>query len=349
MTFAMTQADFLAKKEISPQEWDEAEIDWATLVEIAEDFNSRYEHLCSNAEYISSRLRTFPGVHSVRWRIKNVENLLKKIIRKKLNPTSHKKWRNVNAENYATVVTDLIGVRALHLLTNECIGIDEEIRKEWRPTEVTIWRRDGDAKIEQLKKPQATFKLHPAGYRSIHYLVKAQEKLTVEIQVRTIFQEGWSEIDHKVKYPDHSNNKQIEYFLKLFNSLAGSADDMGSYIVDLVRYLEEKESRITHFEELAHQQTLTELSVDEHLDRLTSLQKQDTESQNLIKKLRAEIQKLRSANIESLLVAANVGVSLQGGTPIHHLSYGDAVAFANATGTATVTRFRGAKKKNTPD
>lgn len=40
-------------------------------------------------------------------------------------------------------------------------------------------------------------------YRSIHYIIEtkpAKKTYFAEIQVRTIFEEGWSEIDHTVRY-----------------------------------------------------------------------------------------------------------------------------------------------------
>ena len=63
-----------------------------------------------------------------------------------------------------------------------------------------------------------------------------------EVQVRTIFEEGWSEIDHNIRYPNHSDDKIISQFLVVFNRLAGSADEMGSYIQFLKSALEERES-----------------------------------------------------------------------------------------------------------
>lgn len=334
MIFSMTQDEFLTKKDISKQEWEEASIEWKALVEIAQDFCMRQEHFESNAEYISARLRTFPGVHSVRWRIKNIDNLLKKIVRKKLDPNSHKKWKDVNVNNYLKVVTDLIGVRALHLIKEECVEIDEAIHKEWKPTEVTIWRREGDAQIDTLRKPRTATKLHPDGYRSIHYLVKAQEKLTAEIQVRTIFQEGWSEIDHRVKYPDHSDNKQIEYFLRLFNSLAGNADEMGSYIIGLVKHLKDNETQTSKMQELIDQKNRAEENITEQLDLLAALKNQDAASQDLISKLRAQILKLQSANAQSLIAATISGTAH--GTVINKLIYGAGVALASARAGAGV-------------
>lgn len=59
----------------------------------------------------------------------------------------------------------------------------------------------------------------------------------VEIQVRTIFEEGWSEIDHNVRYPRLSSDPYLTDFLTMFNRLAGSADEMGTFIKALSQHL----------------------------------------------------------------------------------------------------------------
>ena len=59
-----------------------------------------------------------------------------------------------------------------------------------------------------------------------------------EIQVRTIFEEGWSEIDHKIRYPYDADNPVLGQFLVVFNRLAGSADEMGSFVKLLKRKLD---------------------------------------------------------------------------------------------------------------
>lgn len=38
--------------------------------------------------------------------------------------------------------------------------------------------------------------------QSVHYLIRDKESgLCIEVQVRTLFEEAWSEIDHKLRYP----------------------------------------------------------------------------------------------------------------------------------------------------
>ena len=52
----------------------------------------------------------------------------------------------------------------------------------------------------------------------------------VEIQVRTIFEEGYGEIDHRLRYSHHEIPEILKSNLMLFNRIVGSADEMASLI-----------------------------------------------------------------------------------------------------------------------
>ena len=52
----------------------------------------------------------------------------------------------------------------------------------------------------------------------------------VEIQVRTILEEAWSEIDHIIRYPYEDGKKALPPYLLFLNRLLGNADEMGSFI-----------------------------------------------------------------------------------------------------------------------
>ncbi len=72
-----------------------------------------------------------------------------------------------------------------------------------------------------------------SGYRSVHYLIEfypTSQKVIAEIQVRTIFEEGYGEIDHQLRYSHKEIPKVLEANLLLFNRIAGSADEMASFI-----------------------------------------------------------------------------------------------------------------------
>ena len=321
MRFEVELGAFLDVSGISADDWAKSQADWVQLVEIANDFQAQLPALTSAAEQISSRIRTFEGVHSVRWRIKDVNHLIKKIIRKKMEEPVKDKWKNISVENYLEVVTDLIGVRALHLFKDGCINIDASIRDVWELCEpVIVYIRKGDEPIAELLDRGAQAEVHGAGYRSIHYIVQSQPEkkvLRAEIQVRTIFQEAWSEIDHKVKYPDHSKNEHIKVFLDLFNVLAGSADEMGSFVKNLTFVLNsnesEKNAAVEERKRAIHERDAALANIAARVNDLDALKRQDAKSQGIIRNLKADLDRLRASQIPSgidwLTASAGVGAA----------------------------------------
>ncbi|MEK6264035.1 MAG: GTP pyrophosphokinase, partial [Clostridium sp.] len=72
-----------------------------------------------------------------------------------------------------------------------------------------------------------------SGYRSVHYLIEffpTSQKVIAEIQVRTIFEEGYGEIDHQLRYSHKEIPEVLALNLLLFNRIAGSSDEMASLI-----------------------------------------------------------------------------------------------------------------------
>ncbi|MDQ3817227.1 MAG: RelA/SpoT domain-containing protein [Acidobacteriota bacterium] len=142
--------------------------------------------------------------------------------------------------NYEDRITDVIGVRVLHLFKEEWAGIHDYITEIWELKEMPIAyvrKGDRDELINLFKDKGCLVKNHQYGYRSVHYLVKSQpskELHVTEVQVRTIFEEGWSEIDHRVRYPYHRDDPALLAQSRILNGLAGSADDMGTELRKLL-------------------------------------------------------------------------------------------------------------------
>lgn len=207
---------FLENNRITHEDWEKAAIEFDDLKAIALDHAAKVTSLDDAASYLAKILQKCPQVHSVRWRVKNPEHLIEKIVRKRV--LGSEKYLTINTENYTEIITDLIGVRVLHLFKYEWVNIQEHILAHWKTEEAPIaYIRSGDEGeiIESYKANSCEVKNHPVGYRSIHYVISTQptlKKVFSEIQVRTIFEEGWSEIDHKIRYPNFSNNELISYF-----------------------------------------------------------------------------------------------------------------------------------------
>lgn len=235
---------------ISEASITEANISIEHLAAIDDDFAKLNPQLDQAAEFITRFLLKAKDIHSVRYRLKNPEHLLRKIIRKKKENC----LREITPGNYRSEITDLIGVRAIHLFKEDWKKVNDFIMNTWEVHEQpTAYVRAGDTEeySDMFKEGGCEIKPHQFGYRSVHYIIKtrpAKEEILAEIQVRTIFEEGWSEIDHKVRYPSRNSNELIDYLLLVMNRLAGSADELGSFTKKLGLHM--LESRLDYEEKL---------------------------------------------------------------------------------------------------
>lgn len=263
----MKLEEFLENNRISSDDWKNANIDFEELLKIEADYKNQMAHLNESAEFLGKVLQKCPQVHSVRWRVKDPMHVLEKIIRKRASGSE--KYKGISVKNYSEIITDLVGVRVLHLFKNEWLDIHEYIKRCWNPVEgVVAYIREGDegGVVDSYKENDCAVQVHSAGYRSIHYIISTQPtlvKVFSEIQVRTIFEEGWSEIDHKVRYPNFLENKLVSYFLTIFNRMAGSADEMGTFVNDLVADIKWKELQLE----------LKQNEQEEHLKKIEALAK----------------------------------------------------------------------------
>ncbi|MBF9239503.1 RelA/SpoT domain-containing protein [Hymenobacter sp. BT683] len=216
---------------------------------IRQDFVKKvtsYEH---TAQYITNLLLKTPGVHSVRYRVKNPLHLHKKIVRKKLENNE----RVITLATYEEEITDLAGIRILHLFKSDWQHIHKFIMNTWTLKERPIaYHRQGDSPAFLKMFEECDIKEHPYGYRSVHYIIETsptKAKRYIELQVRTIFEEGWSEIDHKVRYPSFSDNPLTNSLLMILNRLAGSADEMSSFVQELSIHLEQSQHELEKMQE----------------------------------------------------------------------------------------------------
>ncbi|MCP3323011.1 RelA/SpoT domain-containing protein [Aeromonas hydrophila] len=296
-------ATFLEKNRITEDEFTQANIEWELLKSIGLNHESLFDVRKESAEFFARVIQGCNKVHSVRWRVKDPEHLMEKIIRKRIPDTKNfnKLYLNIDVENYHEMVTDLVGIRALHLFKDDYIEINNYLMERWIHTskeKPTYYYRSGDehGAVPEIfnKKP------HPAGYRSIHYIFESQPlniKLYSEVQVRTIFEEGWSEIDHKVRYPNFSEEQTTKYFLDIFNRLAGSADEMGSFVKALDVELKNRATLLTiandERQKLKLENEASMASIDRLIDELESSKGKINASSNLIANLKREVERLK--------------------------------------------------------
>lgn len=285
------------KLNISEKSMANCPISKEELRRIYEDYSDNLPKLEKiRTEILASLNEGLSGeVHSIRCRIKKPDHLIGKIIRGVYrNP---KKYHLISVENYKKIITDFIGVRIIILDKRDWKSVHQNLLRIYRniperyvrrPEDIInnfdryeeeVMSQDGglacgyhaerpvayiatedDRKIYQddfLKVDNSK-----AHYRSVHYIIR-YKTVYFEIQVRTLFEEGWLEFDHRMKYPNDQHNKKKQEYIGILSSLAIAADRLISFYreEDFVRdskEVEETEEASSYQERTVQEQTLEE-------------------------------------------------------------------------------------------
>lgn len=244
MTPKFNLDDFLVRYPYTKQLMKENQIHVETLSEIYEDYIQCMDAYQNHGDFIANILRSQQNIHTVKSRMKDPEGLIEKVIRK--TPDRKQKYGEdfqFTVENYKDEINDLIGIRVIHIFKEQWREIHEYIVKTWKVIEITANVREGD-NVEVFKKLNIEVRSRASGYRSVHYLVEfypTNRRVIAEIQVRTIFEEGYGEIDHRLRYSHIEIPDILKSNLLLFNRIIGSADEMASLINALSKQWSEKE------------------------------------------------------------------------------------------------------------
>ena len=240
----LRKEEFLTKHNISNEYLIENDISWENLTEIYNDFNKYRKSYETQADLIANILRGHHKVHSVKTRVKDAEHLIEKVIRK--TEDRRKKYGQdfkFTVDNYKEEITDLLGIRVIHIFKEDWEEIHDFISDMWNVNEIVANIREGDnTKTFEELGIEVCSRL--SGYRSVHYLVESyptNQKVISEIQVRTIFEEGYGEVDHQLRYSLKGIPEILEQNLMLLNRIAGSSDEMASLINMLSKSFNEKE------------------------------------------------------------------------------------------------------------
>jgi len=237
----MRKTDFYSRYNLSDKILEDADIAWSELKAIKKECEQVKETLDAVGRFVIDQMISCPAIHSINYRLKDSDHLLEKIVRKKCE----NKNRIITVDNFRTEIKDLIGIRALHLFKEDWLNIHKYICENWDLTEEPVaFVRHGDNKriVNFYKRNNCQVKEHKFGYRSIHYTLRTRPKnedFLVEVQVRTLFEEAWGEIDHRVRYPYEMNNDLLVRLSSILNRLAGDADELGSYM----RYFKKREKK----------------------------------------------------------------------------------------------------------
>ncbi len=235
------QSCFLAQFNISEEQFRESMLTWDELDKIANNFEKTKDEHQSTVRKYAEVFQQCSDVHSLGYRVKETNHLIEKIIRK--NSKFLKQGSAISLRNYSECITDLIGIRILLLFKEDWIGVHKFIMEKYEKhlaEEPFAYIRLGDSPLLYEGKVRI---VEEKPYRSVHYLIKDNDGIYVEVQVRTLFEEAWSEIDHKLRYPYKLSNEMINAYLSIMNRSAGMADEMGTFINSYIKNFENAMSK----------------------------------------------------------------------------------------------------------
>jgi ppGpp synthetase/RelA/SpoT-type nucleotidyltranferase len=177
-------------------------------VKVRESYSSFAEAV---KKILEPALSGFP-IHTIQARAKAFDSFAEKASK------LHSETNELRYPSPLTEITDLAGVRVITYVPRTVSDVEDVIRREF-------------VVQERLDKDAALLGAGRIGYKSIHFLVRLKEPRTqaaeysrfkdqtAEIQVRTILQHAWAEMEHDIQY---KSDQQIPNELKRrFVALAG--------------------------------------------------------------------------------------------------------------------------------
>ncbi len=210
------------------------------LVAIYNDYLPRLPELADIAELTARTLSKSAGIHAIKHRLKDPLHLIQKVIRKK----QEYPHRTINHTNYLDYINDLVGIRVLYLLKGGWVEIAQYIQQVWElKRRGQAYIKAGATEMMQLcEANNCDIKLHPGGYTAVHFVIETKpnkQRYYAEIQLRTLYQEAWSVLDHHLRYPNHSYDGILDDLLQVHYNITTSADELALLINTFAQQLKD--------------------------------------------------------------------------------------------------------------
>lgn len=206
-----------------------------------------YEEHLESFELFQKHIRNFfesrslsRHVHSVRHRLKDIDHLLEKVERKNTEDAALDaplRKGPITADNLFTRITDIAGVRVLHLHTSQFEHIHRALITKVNEGEFTLfeepkaytWDPESGTYFQSLGLLR---ELKESYYTSIHYVLRpnSRTQATCEIQVRTLLEEVWGEVDHAMNYPTPTSDAYCKEQIRVLARLVGA----GTHLADSI-------------------------------------------------------------------------------------------------------------------
>jgi ppGpp synthetase/RelA/SpoT-type nucleotidyltranferase len=191
---------------------------------------------------ISGRDENKLPIYLTKYRIKSPESTFLKVKRKRVSLKE---------------IKDYAGLRILCLFENDILEVHTFILKKLKEKRYGLekfkifnWEDDEKSFVRRVKQSYPHTLIDnsekPSKYKSIHYIVKIQQPrhpLYVEIQLRTLLQDVWGELEHSLSYkrgrvhPHIKNSFRLlsrdmetnDYLLKFLREISDKQDSLEKY------------------------------------------------------------------------------------------------------------------------
>ena len=147
-------------------------------------------------------------------RIKSEDSMREKCRRQEIPETT---------ESALEIIHDAIGIRVVCAFISDVYSVRDHLRSM--------------DKVEVVQEKDYIKHAKPNGYRSLHMILKYDDKYYVEIQIRTISMDTWAALEHHIHYKKtvSENDKLIIAELKRCADELASTDMSMQTIRDMIR------------------------------------------------------------------------------------------------------------------
>lgn len=193
-------------------------------------------HAASVFRYLREDTELAPYIHFIKYRLKSTSRIRQKLTAKAMHDKSVPNKAAITASNLFEKINDLAGIRILHLHTGQMKEINGHIHRILKANKIKIvegplahcWDGEYAGLFAAIGIPT------PFGgggldetsmYTSVHYILQANQKtkITFELQVRTLADELWAEVSHRVDYREKIGNKRVKDQLKVLARLTSAS------------------------------------------------------------------------------------------------------------------------------
>lgn len=194
--------------------------DWDTVMFL---YNAALKEISTKIDILNDEFQhrhKYNPIEHVKARLKKPESIVKKLKRRGYES---------NIENMVRYVNDIAGIRITCSFTSDIYRLAEMIANQSDLTVLSI--------KDYIKKPKES------GYQSYHMLVTVPIYLSdsvidtkVEIQVRTVAQDFWATLEHKIYYKFEGNApKYISEELRQCAKIVSNLDDRMLHLNEAIK------------------------------------------------------------------------------------------------------------------